>query len=66
MFKKMPEALVVPITINNSWKLFEYGNFPLGIGVHIKLKVHEPFPVDNTDSIAFIDKIERTITTDLI
>ena len=66
MFKKMPEAMVVPITINNSWKLFQYGNFPLGIGVHLKLKVHEPIPVDNTYSEAFIAKIEQTITTSIL
>jgi len=65
MFRKMPDALVVPITINNSWKLFQYGNFPLGIGVHMTLKVHKPLPVNNTEPEVFIANLERTITADI-
>lgn len=65
LFKKMPDALVVPITINNSWKLFEYGQFPLGIGVHITMKVHEPIPVNSEDPDSLIAKVERTIISDI-
>lgn len=66
LFKKMPDALVVPLTINNSWKLFQYGKFPLGIGVHIKLKVHEPVPANSMDAESLIAKVERTIIADII
>ncbi|QED38574.1 1-acyl-sn-glycerol-3-phosphate acyltransferase [Antarcticibacterium arcticum] len=66
LFKKMPTALIVPITINNSWKLFEYGQFPLGIGVHIKLKVHEPIPANSNDPESLIALVERTITADIL
>ena len=31
MIKYNPEAYIVPITINNSWKVFKYGKFPLGM-----------------------------------
>ncbi len=65
LFKKMPNALVVPITINNSWKLFEYGQFPLGIGVHITLKVHKPIPANSEDPDSLIAKVERTIISDI-
>lgn len=65
LFKKMPEAVVVPITINNSWKLFRYGNFPMGLGVHLKLKVHEPIPVNTEDPEALAARVERTITADI-
>ena len=61
----MPNALVVPLTINNSWKLFEYGSFPLGIGHNIQMKVHKPIPA-NSDSIsAIIAKVEQTIIADI-
>lgn len=66
LFKKMPEALIVPLTINNSWKLFQYGKFPLGIGVHIILKVHEPIPVNSNDPESLIALVERTITADIL
>ena len=66
LFKKMPDALIVPITINNSWKLFQYGQFPLGIGVHIKLKVHEPIPANSIDPDSLIALVERTIIADIL
>lgn len=65
LFKKMPDALIVPLTINNSWKLFEYGSFPLGIGVHIKLKVHKPIPANSDDPNSLIAIVERTIIADI-
>lgn len=65
LFKKMPDALIVPLTINNSWKLFEYGSFPLGIGVHIKLKVHQPIPAGSDDPNSLIALVERTIIADI-
>ena len=66
LIKKMPEAVIVPITINNSWKLFRYGSFPMGIGVHLRLKVHEPFPANSDDPEALVAKVERSITADII
>lgn len=59
-----PSALIVPISINNSWKLLRYGKFPYGIGTHIKIRVHEPIEGSgNQDSI--LDAIEHTIHTDI-
>lgn len=66
LFKKMPDALIVPLTINNSWKLFQYGKFPLGIGVHITLKVHEPIPANSDDPESLIALVERTIIADIV
>lgn len=66
LIKKMPEAVIVPITINNSWKLFRYGSFPMGIGVHLKLKVHEPFSANSDDPEALVAKVERSITADIV
>lgn len=65
LFRKMPEALVVPLTINNSWKLFRYGSFPMGVGVHLNIKVHEPAPVSSDTPENLIAKVERTIIADI-
>lgn len=65
LFKKMPDALIVPITINNSWKLFKHGNFPMEPGVHVTLKVHEPIPVNSDDAESLVAKVERTIIADI-
>ena len=66
LFKKMPDALVVPLTINNSWKLFKHGNFPIEPGVHVKLKAHEPIPVNSLDAESLVAQVERIITKDII
>lgn len=63
LFKKTPSAIVVPMTINNSWKLLKYGKFPMGIGNHIKLTVHEPIKLATFDDKAkLIEQIETTIS----
>ena len=66
LFKKMPDALVVPLTINNSWKLFKHGNFPIEPGIHVKLKAHEPIPVNSLDAESLVAQVERIITKDII
>ncbi|BAO75686.1 lysophospholipid acyltransferase family protein [Winogradskyella sp. PG-2] len=62
LIKKAPSALVVPITVNNSWKMLRYGKFPMGIGNHIKFKVHKPIELANfTDKTELILQVEKTI-----
>lgn len=59
--KYAPDALVVPITINNSWKIFKYGGFPFGLGNRIRLTVHEPMAVKDYDFNTLFEKTEKTI-----
>ena len=46
LMKTAPNALILPISINNSWKLQAYGKFPMGLGAHLKFQVHPP--MENT------------------
>jgi len=41
------EGYIVPLTINNSWKVFKYGKFPLGIGSPISIITHAPIKIDS-------------------
>jgi 1-acyl-sn-glycerol-3-phosphate acyltransferase len=41
------DGYIVPLTINNSWKVFKYGKFPLGIGSPISIITHEPIKIDS-------------------
>ena len=60
LMKQAPSALIVPVSINNSWKLLRYGKFPYGIGIHIKIRVHEPLEnIRTPDEI--LGPVERTI-----
>ena len=62
--KQAPSALLVPISINNSWKILRYGKFPYGIGSHLYFKVHPP--IKNTgDFDTLLAKVEEVITNDI-
>jgi len=63
LFKNVPEALIVPVTINNSWKLVRYGNFPLGLGVHLTLEVQEPIENGDLPTEELLSIIEKRISS---
>ena len=66
LMKKVPSALIVPISINNSWKTLKYGKFPMGLGAHIIFTVHQPLKLATfTDKDALIKEIESTITASI-
>jgi len=58
--------LVVPVTINNSWKVFRYGSFPLGIGNKLKFIVHSPIAVNECDFNTLFEKTEKAIVGDIV
>lgn len=60
------EAYIVPLTINNSWKVFKYGKFPLGLGSPIKIKTHQPIKIDSLPFNELIEKVETTIKESII
>ncbi len=44
LIENAPSAYILPVSIENSWKMQRYGKFPLGLGTHIKFTVHPPVP----------------------
>jgi 1-acyl-sn-glycerol-3-phosphate acyltransferase len=62
LLKKAPSALIVPISINNSWKLVRYGKFPMGVGAKVSFDVHKP--MENTGNVDdLLKKIETAVTS---
>lgn len=60
LMKNAPSALIIPISINNSWRMLRYGKFPYGIGNHITLTLHQP--IENSgDPDELIAKVEQEI-----
>ena len=59
--KYAPSAYVVPLTINDSWKLVANGTFPLGVGIHMKLEAHKPIAVNSMEFNDLFQKVEETI-----
>lgn len=61
LLKKAPSALVVPISINNSWKVLRFGKFPMGLGSYLKFEVHPP--MENTGDVdTLITEVEKQVT----
>jgi 1-acyl-sn-glycerol-3-phosphate acyltransferase len=61
MTKYAPSAYILPVTINNSWKLVQKGVFPLGIGEKFSMEVHEAIPVSSMKFEDLFQKVEETI-----
>ncbi|HLP04833.1 MAG TPA: lysophospholipid acyltransferase family protein [Paludibacter sp.] len=64
--KYAPDALVVPLTINNSWKMFRYGGFPFGLGNRLQLIVHEPMPVRGSEFNSLFEYTEKTVVDAIV
>ncbi len=59
--KYAPSAYVVPISINNSWKLVKYGSFPYGLGNRITFVIHEAIAVKEHDFATIMEQTEAAI-----
>ena len=69
LFKYIPNAQIVPVTINNSWKTTKYGKFPYGLGANITVEAHAPillsdYPQDKRDEM--LAHIETVITENVV
>ncbi len=63
LFKKIPNGYVVPVSINNSWKLQRWGMFPLQIGVRFELTAHPAIKISDFEVEVLIDKVEEVVVS---
>ncbi|MEY4461466.1 MAG: hypothetical protein RLY98_6 [Bacteroidota bacterium] len=59
--KYAPSAYVVPITINNSWKIVRFGAFPMGLGNRLKFTIHPPLQVSEHTFEEIVEKAEKAV-----
>lgn len=59
--KAAPSAVVVPITINNSWKFVKFGFFPFGLGKRLIFTVHNPIKVSDFPFDEIMKMTEKAI-----
>jgi 1-acyl-sn-glycerol-3-phosphate acyltransferase len=59
--KYAPTAYVVPISINNSWKMVKFGSFPMGLGNKLEFIIHEPMAVKDYSFEEIFAKTEKAI-----
>jgi len=66
MITHAPDALIVPITINNSWKTLRYGKFPMGLGSRITFRVHKPMSINQyEDKLELIRLVEAQVKSSI-
>lgn len=64
--KFAPSSYVIPVTINNCWKVNKYGMFPLGIGINITFEFHEAIKADSMEFDKLFEKVEKTIKNSVV
>lgn len=60
--KYAPSAYIVPVTINNSYKMMPYGMFPLGLGTRMEFIFHQPISIKDNTFVEIFEQTEQTIT----
>lgn len=60
------EAYIVPLTVNNSWKIFKYGKFPLGTFSPLTLEVHQPISLKNNNVDDVLKTVENNIKSSIV
>lgn len=60
-----PSAYILPITINNSWRLVKWGFFPMGLGNRLIFTIHNPLKVNDYSFEELFEKTEKTITSSI-
>ncbi|WP_396153124.1 lysophospholipid acyltransferase family protein [Flavobacterium sp.] len=61
LYKFAPDAYFVPISINNSWKMNRFGQFPLGLGTKITFQIHKPLKISDYSFDEIFEKTEEII-----
>ena len=61
LYKYAPDAYFVPISINNSWKMNKFGQFPLGLGTKITFQIHKPLKISDYSFDEIFEKTEKII-----
>jgi len=61
LFANVSNANVLPVSINNSWKLQRFGMFPISLGIRIEYKLHPAIKISDHPSDKLVDLIEEQI-----
>lgn len=65
LLKVVPNALIVPVAIENSWKIVQYGSFPLSFGEKLKWTVLDPIEPAGRNPEEVTTAAENAIRTQL-
>jgi len=62
----MPNALIVPVSIENSWEMAKHKYFPIPIGVKLNFKVHKSIEIKSDNHDLLLDRVEAIIKKEIL
>jgi 1-acyl-sn-glycerol-3-phosphate acyltransferase len=65
LLKVVPNALIVPVAIENSWKLVRYGSYPLSFGEKLRWTVLKPLDITGKNPEEIVLEAENAIRVKL-
>jgi len=60
--KYAKDAYIIPVTLNNTWKLNRYGIFPMNVGTKITIQYHKPLKVSEYKFQEILELTEKVVT----
>jgi 1-acyl-sn-glycerol-3-phosphate acyltransferase len=66
LYKFAPDAYFLPITINNSWEMSKYGDFPMGLGSDLHFEIHPALKGSDFSFEEIFEKTEAVITNAIL
>ena len=61
LLNNIKDPILVPISINNSWKLAQWKYFPMPLGVRLEVKVQKAIEVQGMNIETALDKLEYAV-----
>lgn len=65
LLKYAPSAIILPVTINNSWKMLERGFYPMPFGINLTWKVHPYIEPAGRNVEELLREVETQIKKDI-
>ncbi|MBB5440130.1 1-acyl-sn-glycerol-3-phosphate acyltransferase [Pedobacter sp. AK017] len=65
LLKVVPHAIIVPVAIENSWKLVQYGAYPLSFGEKLRWTVLKPLDITDKNPEEIVLEAENAIRSNL-
>lgn len=62
LFEQIPDATVIALSINNSWRLAQYRYFPIPLGIKVRFKVQSISKLRDKDPKALFLELEQLIS----
>jgi len=63
--KYAKDAYVVPVTLNNTWKLTKWGKFPMYLGAKVTIEYHQPLKVSDYKFDELFERTEQVVKSSI-